>query len=118
MCELNGRNLDISKYERYERLPQGQACSGISWRMRSKSGGSDCVFKIITVPMRNNTEIDKSLNAVRAAWLSVGDHPNIATFLGCTYEQSTQQFVIATDFSDGLSLREHIHDGIPIPEQV
>ena len=120
MSQVDGLgNLDTACFEKSEKLPQGAACSGISWRMRLKSsGGSDCVFKIITVPMKHPIEIDKSLNAIRVAWLSVGDHPNIATFLGCTYEQSTQQFVIATDFADGLSLREYIHDGIPIPEQV
>jgi hypothetical protein len=119
MSQVDGLgNLDTTCFEKSEKLPQGAACSGVSWRMRPKSGGSDCVFKIITLPMKNLIEIEKILNAIRVAWLSVGDHPNIATFLGCTYEQSTQQFIIATDFSDGLSLREYMHDGIPIPEQV
>eukprot|EP00292_Cryptomonas_paramecium_P017114 CAMPEP_0113665044 /NCGR_PEP_ID=MMETSP0038_2-20120614/2079_1 /TAXON_ID=2898 /ORGANISM="Cryptomonas paramecium" /LENGTH=101 /DNA_ID=CAMNT_0000580339 /DNA_START=292 /DNA_END=594 /DNA_ORIENTATION=+ /assembly_acc=CAM_ASM_000170 len=30
---------------------------------------------------------------------------------------STLQFIIATDFMDGLSLREYIQDCTPIPEQ-
>ena len=109
--------LDIKLFENVVKLPQGPARSGVSWHVRSKVHGTDCVFKKITVPMRPD-EVTRSLSAIRTAWLTAGQHPNIAKFLGCTYNTEARQFVIATDYVDCLSLREHMADGVPLSEKV
>lgn len=109
--------IDLKLYDSVQKLPTGPARSGVSWHMRSKQGGPDCAFKKITVPMRPE-EIERNLGAIRTAWLAAGMHPNIAEFLGCTYDLTARQFVIATEYVDGFSLREHMQEGVPLPEPV
>jgi hypothetical protein len=115
MSDFGG--IDLKLFDAVQKLPTGPSRSGVSWHMRSKQGGSECAFKKITVPIRPE-EIERSLAAIRNAWLSAGQHPNIAAFLGCTYDLTARQFIIATEYVDGLSLREHMKEGVSLPEQV
>ncbi len=115
--EISSGTLEPSMYEKIEQLPKGTASSGISWKMKARKGDGVLVFKTITVPMKSKQEIVDSLNAIRDAWKYEGDHPNIVVFLGCTYDNSCHQFIIATEYADGLSLREYMKDGISCSEQ-
>ncbi|EKX40355.1 hypothetical protein GUITHDRAFT_113592 [Guillardia theta CCMP2712] len=80
-------------------MPQVGGASGIVCRMRSSQTGSECVFKLLALPLRQDD-----------------GHPNILTFLDCTYDQATSRFIIATEWMDCLSLRDHMPPGRPIPE--
>lgn len=75
----------------------------------------------MVVPLSSEQEIDDNLQALKEAWRSgsagAGLHPGIATLIDCTYDCEQQRFVIATEWMDALSLRDHMRHGERIPER-
>lgn len=56
--------------------------------------------------------------AANACRLLTDTHPGIVTLLDCTYDRRKQSFMIATEWMDALSLKEHMRPEERIPEQV
>mmetsp|Transcript_27300 Transcript_27300/g.55782 ORF Transcript_27300/g.55782 Transcript_27300/m.55782 type:complete len:307 (-) Transcript_27300:49-969(-) len=108
--------IAFTTFQTVRELPQASAASGLVFRMKAPQSGADCVFKLITVPLRTEEEISNSIQAIRSVWGGTGAHDNIVTFFDCDYDRSTSRFVIVTEWMDGLSLFDHM--GTQLPEAI
>eukprot|EP00290_Baffinella_frigidus_P006416 CAMPEP_0180133920 /NCGR_PEP_ID=MMETSP0986-20121125/9825_1 /TAXON_ID=697907 /ORGANISM="non described non described, Strain CCMP2293" /LENGTH=318 /DNA_ID=CAMNT_0022074125 /DNA_START=52 /DNA_END=1008 /DNA_ORIENTATION=- len=107
--------INFSAFDLVGQLPQPPAASGQVYHMRAPQSAFDCAFKVIPLPMDSMLDVANSVAEIRKAWQP--RHQNIALFLDCEHRADVG-FVIATEYLDAHSLRDHMEHGRPIPEQV
>jgi len=111
--------VDWTGFEHGEHLPPPPHSSGEVYRARHGGSGFECVFKVLVIPIPNAQDIQPVIQGIKEAWNGpVGTHPGICALYGCTYDAPNHRVVVATEFMDGLSLRDHMRPGRPIPERV